>query len=365
MRKNRKAVAFAAAAATALTLAFPIALGGCASGDWSKKYDTAMPSLKAEDGWVQTLDDDFARYRSIEEVYDDTAWHPSPHGLRKDEYWCDQMVEFDADAGAVVIRSRRETDHRCEICVDKAGNPVSEGIFTGGIETSLKDGKIFEQAYGYFETCVKVPRGSGMWSAFWLQCAGTSKIGNDGMDGTEIDVYESSFMQKNRTKTGNALHLDAYDAPYYRMADNVSDVGYDLYDGQYHTYGLHWTPEKYVFYVDGKAVWATDFGKVSRVPEILRLTVEIRNKQYGPYGQYIGTFENHDDDTNDFGIKYVKVWQNDAYLAEIKSPDDFKDMKKQWDTRNAILFTLLGVAGAAAIAGIAAAIIKKRNAKQA
>ena len=43
----------------------------------------------------------------------------------------------------------------------------------------------------------------------------------------------------------------------------------------FHNYGLLWTPEEYVFYVDGKEVWRSKAGGVSQVPEYLKLTEEI------------------------------------------------------------------------------------------
>jgi beta-glucanase (GH16 family) len=43
----------------------------------------------------------------------------------------------------------------------------------------------------------------------------------------------------------------------------------------FHNYGLWWTPEEYVFYVDGKEVWRSKAGGVSQVPEYLKLTEEI------------------------------------------------------------------------------------------
>lgn len=185
-----------------------------------------------------------------------------------------------------------------------------------------------------------------MWSAFWLQSDYVGKVGHQGKDGTEIDVYESSFGRENPTQTGQALHYDAYDAPWYRSKGSVADVGYNLYDGQEHTYALKWTPEEYVFYVDGKAVWASNYGGVSTVPEVLRLTVEIRPDAWGPYGQQLGAFENHSDGTNDFIIKEVKAYQNNSYVGSVKSDDDYKDMEK----------TFIGLIAAASAVGAAALI---------
>ena len=217
----------------------------------------------------------------------------------------------------------------------------------------------FMQAFGYFEAIVKVPDAPGMWSAFWLQGNDVGKIGNGGKDCTEIDIYESSFHQKNRTQTGNALHYDTYDVPWYRCVDHVTDVGYDLYDGEYHKYALHWTPEYYVFYVDDKPVWATNAGGVSRVEEFLRLTVEIRDTTYGPYGQEIGTFENRDDGSTDFCIKSVQVWQKDEYKTSIQDTSEFKDYK----TLYTILSVIGGIAGGIIIAGAVTLIIVKHRKK--
>ncbi|MDE7337195.1 MAG: glycoside hydrolase family 16 protein, partial [Clostridia bacterium] len=165
----------------------------------------------------------------------------------------------------------------------------------------------------------------------WVQSYSGGKIRNKGKDGTEIDVYESSFARKNPTKTGNALHWDAYDSPYYRCRDHISDTGKNLYDGQYHKYSLLWTPEYYVFYVDRQPVWATAAGGVSTVKEYLRLTVEVRDGKIGPYGQSLGKFANANDGSTDFSIKSVNVWQKMEYEESICSDGSYADMKRSFD----------------------------------
>lgn len=312
---------------------------------WEKNFDVSLPDLNDEK-WTETLHTDFTQIKNIDELQK-AKWVPSTHGFRKYEYWCDKMLDFTENG--LVIHSEKKTDHHCDVC------KVSNGIFTGGIETR----DVFEQAFGYFEARVIVPRGTGMWSAFWLQSDGVAKIGNKGKDGSEIDIYESSFMRKNPTKTGQAIHYDAYNKPFYHCIDNVTDTGVNLYDGKEHTYALKWTPTEYVMYLDGKPVWATNAGGVSRVPSFLRLTVEIRDNVYGPYGQKIGTFENHSDGTNDFIIKEVKVYQNSDYIKEIKSENDFKDKKNVYTAAIADA----SVVGSCAVIAIAVALVKKSRKK--
>lgn len=322
---------------------------GFAKPDWRVKYDTALPDLN-DGSWELTMHTDFTQIHSLEEL-EEANWAPSPHGRRQIEYWCPQMIDF-TDEG-VVIRSESQTNHECDIC------GVSDGIFTGGIETrkTSKTGgsnNLFEQAYGYFEATVIVPRGTGMWSAFWIQGNGTGQVGNMGRDGSEIDIYESSFI-KNPTNAGQAIHYDAYDYPWYHCEGNVTDTGKNLYDGQPHTYALKWSPDEYVMYIDGEAVWASSYGGVCRVPEYLRLTVEIRDSAWGPYGQDIGYFENRDDGTNDFIIKDVKVYQNEDFISEIKSPDYFTDLKLVFIT----LIVVASVLAAAIVVLIAVFAVKK------
>ncbi len=332
---------------------FIIVSTGCNSSNWKDKFDTSLPDL-TDSKWQNTMDVDFAKIKDMQELYQ-AGWAPSTHSKRKYEYWCDQMVNF-SDKG-VVIKSERKSNHICDIC-DK-----SEGVFTSGIETRpvVREDKVgndknvgFTQAFGYFEATVIVPRGSGMWSAFWLQSDATPQVGNGGKDGCEVDVYESSFCHTNPTYTGQAIHYDAYDAPWYKMTDNVTKMPYNLYDGKAHKYALLWTPDRYVVYVDDTPVWATNFGGVSQTAEFLRLTVEIRDAVYGPYGQKIGIFENHLDDTNDFIIQSVRVYQNSDYVDSIKSISDFKDMKG--------LFTALTIVGCiigAIVIGISILLIIK------
>ncbi len=271
--------------------------------EWRDDFDISMPVLTGAgldrssanaSGWYCTFYDDF----SDDKLGD--RWTTSPHGLRVTEYWCDNMVSV--GGGNAVISAKELSDNQCDCC------PKS-GFFTSGIETrATDDSEGFYQAYGYFETRVKVPTSGGMWSAFWLQTESISSIGNGGVDGAEIDIYESSFFNTDRTQAGHAIHYDGY-GKEHKCMDRISDIGVDLYQG-YHTYALKWTPDEYVFYVDGKVSWATDFGGVCAVPAYLRLTNEIRENKTGPYGQRLKGF-----DGGELLVDYVAVYQNADFVG--------------------------------------------------
>ena len=257
---------------TVSVLATAVILCGCSKNtgkedddSWKNQgYDLSLPELN-KDGWYMVFEDDFngtklnenivfgERYEGSKEI-----WTTSPHAVRwqsdkkrKPEqacWWCPEMVEV-KDSNAI-IHSRYENNHKCD------GDCPKEGRFTSGIETrkvvgnsndnkGTSDELLFSQAFGYFECRVKFPNSDGMWSAFWLQSSNQRKVGNEGEDGTEIDIYESAFRKSKDSKMGHALLWDGYGKDA-KVSDYIGNLEQNLYDG-YHTFALKWTPEYYVF----------------------------------------------------------------------------------------------------------------------
>lgn len=283
---------------------------------WKKKYDISAPDL-TNAGSDKDNANSSGWYVALIEDFDDDSWtqlwKPVENVLRNEEYWCDKMIK--QNDGKIEILAEKSNSHICDNCEDKS-NYYTSGIITAKYENG-KRVPTFSQAFGYFEAKVKFPYSDGMWSAFWLQTLSQGQIGNGGKDGAEIDIYESSFWNK-KDFVGHCIHYDGY-LSKHKAGQATHSTGKNLYEG-YHTFGLKWTPEEYVFYVDGEAVWATDFGGICQVPAYIMLTNEIRQKsKYGPYGQKLGEFTG-----GTFCIDYVKVYQNKNFLPHIKSAEDFK-----------------------------------------
>lgn len=297
----------------------------------NKGYDLSIPVV-GEDGWYMVFEDNFdgtalnegisfgERYEGSREI-----WTYSPHAIRWESndpekpeqacYWCPNMVEV--KDGTVIVHSRYEENHKCD------GNCPAKGRFTGGIETRRinsdngtnnkgnSDELLFSQAFGYFETRVKFPDTDGLWSAFWLQSSNMRKVANAGVDGTEIDVFESAFRKNSISRMGHALIWNGYGEDCDSVA-YINNLQQNLYDGEFHTFALKWTPEYYVFYIDSEPTFASAGGGVSKVQEFLRLTVEIdAGDGCGPHSQDIGLFDHAS--KGDFVVDYVKVWQNENY----------------------------------------------------
>jgi beta-glucanase (GH16 family) len=170
---------------------------------------------------------------------------------------------------------------------------VGDKIHTGMIATQGK----FERAYGYFECRVKLHRQPGHWSAFWLQSPKLgSVVGDTKASGTEIDIFE--FLPLLPDKIQHTLHWDGYGKDH-KSAGHVSHnpgVG----EG-WHTFSLLWTPDEYVFYVDGRETWRTQAGGACQVPLYIKLSDEAA------FGGWAGDVRRADL-PDDFLVDYVRVY---------------------------------------------------------
>jgi len=143
---------------------------------------------------------------------------------------------------------------------------VGEAWHTAMISTQGK----FERAFGYFECRVRFQTQVGHWSAFWLMPQHIGKvIGNPNASGTEIDIFE--YLVNRGDKIQHTLHWDGYGKDHKSAKQIHEEEG--LSRG-WHTIGLEWTKNEYVFYVDGKETWRTDQA-VSHAPEFIILSLEV------------------------------------------------------------------------------------------
>lgn len=156
--------------------------------------------------------------------------------------------------------------------LDGKGNAVLETSMVGERYASpcLRTRGKFEKAFGFFVTRCKLPMEQGHWAAFWLQNDAVGKVGNEGRDGTEVDIMEWPWRDG---RAGHALHWDGY-GEHHKSASQESNMP-QLLDGKFHDFAVWWDPEEYVFYVDGQEVWRTDAGGVCQAPLYIKLSVEI------------------------------------------------------------------------------------------
>jgi len=129
-----------------------------------------------------------------------------------------------------------------------------DGRYCGGMVSSR--GK-FEYRYGYWVARCKLPKGTGQLPAFWIWSSalmpGATARKTGGLEcGTEIDVMEWVGSQPN--KVSHTLHW-VVDGKPRKASKRVEVPG--VGEG-FHTFAVEWTPEEYIFYVDGNETWRTN-----------------------------------------------------------------------------------------------------------
>jgi beta-glucanase (GH16 family) len=138
--------------------------------------------------------------------------------------------------GNLVITARRE-------------NPANYQCWYGTCQYTsarLSTPQRFTQAYGHFESRMKLPRGQGMWPAFWMLGNDIGTVGwpNSG----EIDVMENVGFEPGTVH--GTIH-----GPGYSGAEGIG-AGYTLPNGQsfsdaFHTFSVDWAPNSLTWSVDG------------------------------------------------------------------------------------------------------------------
>ena len=156
----------------------------------------------------------------------------------------------------------------------------------------------------------------------WFQSGTMGRLGNGGKDGSEIDVFESSFIIPHTDWPSVSIGM-ATVTPGTATAARLWTPG-STFTTITTLWGLLWTPTEYTFFLDGKPIACTNAGGVSQVAEYLRFTVEIRHTEYGPYGQKLGEFINTRENPAEFQIDYVRAYQNTDFIASLKNGGGFQ-----------------------------------------
>ena len=139
-------------------------------------------------------------------------------------------------SGHLVITARKE---------NPAGYSCWYGSCTYTSARLLTSGK-FSQQYGHIEASIKMPRGQGIWPAFWALGDNIGSVGwpNSG----EIDIMETIGSQTG-TNHGS-LHGPGYSGGNPLTGTYTLPNGQSLADG-FHTYAVDWSPNVVSFSVDG------------------------------------------------------------------------------------------------------------------
>jgi beta-glucanase (GH16 family) len=121
----------------------------------------------------------------------------------------------------------------------------SDGVSRNYTSARLKTQGKFSQAYGRFEARIKIPKGQGIWPAFWMLGANIDKV--PWPDSGEIDIMEN--IGKEPYLVHGTIH-----GPGYSGANGIGTShamsGERKYFNDFYIYAVEWEPEVIRFYVD-------------------------------------------------------------------------------------------------------------------
>lgn len=212
-------------------------------------------AAQAPAGWTLTWSDEFNGADGSSP--DPTKWTYDIGG----DGWGNQELEMYTGApsnaeirgGDLVITARKES--------------IADAKGTTHKYTSarLKTQGIFAQQYGRFEARIKIPKGEGMWPAFWLLGANIDKVGWPHCG--EVDIMEN--IGKEPALVHGSLHSAStvkttrdYTAPFAAFPDAPG------FSDDFHVYAVEWDAGAVKFIVDSreygsmtKEVWVKGNGE--------------------------------------------------------------------------------------------------------
>jgi beta-glucanase (GH16 family) len=182
---------------------------------WSDEFDGADGSAPDASKWVYDIGGG--------------GW-----GNEELESYTDRRENAVIRDGMLVITARKETYR---------GHDGIERPYTSA---RLKTLGTFSQAYGKFEARMRIPRGQGMWPAFWMLGDDIERAGWPSSG--EIDIMENIGREP-------ALVHGTIHGPGYSGGDGIgaalSSTGGAFAD-DFHVFGVEWEPQVIRWYVDGK-----------------------------------------------------------------------------------------------------------------
>ena len=198
-------------------------------------------------------------------------------------------------------------------------------IQAGGVRTLTSNWMeaTFEHAFGYYEARIRFPQEFqayklGTWGAFWLMNRNlgfeAALPGSTGRSGAEIDIFESIDHHVNR-QFNAAVHWGGYveggsTRSFSQITGERDEAWVDIYDGNYHTFSVEWSPTDYRFFVNG-----VEFGSFSRAQEGYGLS------PWHP--EQAGNVQGHEINQNPNYIKFSvesALWALDAVGAGFDFP---------------------------------------------
>jgi beta-glucanase (GH16 family) len=157
----------------------------------------------------------------------------SGFGNRELEYYTGRPSNIEIENGKLVITARRE---------NYTGPDGASRLYTSA---RIESKGLFELKYGRIEARIKLPKGQGIWPAFWMLGSDFDAIGWPTCG--EVDIMENIGSEPARVH--GSLHGPGYSGGSPLTA-SFTLPNQSRFSDDYHLFAIEWAPQTIRFYVD-------------------------------------------------------------------------------------------------------------------
>lgn len=170
-------------------------------------------------------------------------------------YWNRQEVE----AGTFNEEWQRYTDSPKNAYIEnnclviKAIHESTEHGSNQYTSARLNTANKFAFKYGKIVASIKLPKGKGIWPAFWMLGANLDENGGDTPwpQSGEIDILEL-YGTKNDAAIEANLHYTDNEGKHAQMGAKTFKLNEGIFADEFHVFELLWTEKEVEWYVDGE-----------------------------------------------------------------------------------------------------------------
>jgi beta-glucanase (GH16 family) len=232
----------------------------------------------------------------------------NPQGLRRCSKGSPKATKVTGGALQLWVTLDKAKKHKT--CTAKRGDGKPIGKFKYRLNGHVSTQSSVSLRYGVVAARMKFQKARGQHASVWLQPTNMTRTKSP-TGGSEVDIIEwfgqggknsglTSFIyhpsKKGSVKVGGFLgNTNGY----------LSGKG-DQWWKRYHVFSVEWTPNAYVFRIDGHETWRTTQG-VSRVPEFVILSLLSSDYEL----PLLGSEKKLPQKSN---VDWVRVWQDKTQL---------------------------------------------------
>jgi beta-glucanase (GH16 family) len=190
--------------------------------------------------WQQTFGDEFDGVALDPAKWTTCYWWVNSGGCTNsgnaEQQWYSPANVIESD-GTLKLRAQQETT----LAPDGKTYEYTSGMISSGRDTSLlSTPPKFQFKYGYMEMRAKLPKGTGLWPAFWtLPSSQGWPPEIDAMEARGDRPSDINVGVYNKDATGKTVHGSTW---ITGLADYTAD---------FHTFAVDWEPAYLDYYVDG------------------------------------------------------------------------------------------------------------------